>query len=149
MSQLADIRNALKSLLTSMRTTNGYSQNLLPANYKENYDEAALATSKDSDYPKLFLLSAAGNVDPQPSARFIIKRTFMVVIILKQTVPNGPSIATQVDDVVDDVQTLLESDPTLGGKVEMANMLEFSTDSGTLYPEAAAAITVQVTYLRE
>lgn|SRR3990167_8067544 len=148
MPQLTDIRTAIKTLLKTLKTANGYSTNLPDDHIYDVFDPDKVADKDDTTYPKAFLVSDDGTYQKMPANRIRRQNNYSLIVIVK-TLATGLAASEKIELLIEDVEDLLLSDDTLGNLVQDISLTRFITDSGYAAPEGAAVFKIKVDFFEQ
>ena len=142
MIKIKDIKAALIAVLTSM-TTPSYATVIASGNIYKSFNQKFIAATKDSDYPKLVLITESGTTANLPGNSQSETLNFNIVFIDKDK-NNNVDLAGKLDDFIEDIRKLMQLNSTLSDTVMDASMTDYKTDAGYLSPEGAVVINIAV-----
>lgn len=150
MTTVNQIRTAIEAALKTITVGNGYSFTVPPTNIYDCWNSEIVARTKDTDYPKLFLLTEGASHQDRASGRVEKELVFSVIVVLKfLKQPLEVAVRQRIENVIDDVERCIHENKTLGNLVETMELTDYTTDSGMSYPEAVAVFTVKTLYFVE
>jgi len=101
----------------------------------------------EQQYPALFIQSGDEVRSDQTMTSSTITREASADFILVGFVKGSDTnIDTKRNQLIEVIESTLESDRTRGGYAKRTEIVEVSTDEGTLYPVGGIRVVVRVTY---
>ena len=101
----------------------------------------------EQQYPALFIQSGDEIRSDQTMTSSTITREASADFILVGFVKGSDTnIDTKRNQLIEVIESTLESDRTRGGYAKRTEIVEVSTDEGTLYPIGGIRVVVRVTY---
>lgn len=143
-TRLAVVKRALLDCLAQINFANGFTTTVVPSNIHGKYDATLIDDNRDTTFPKLFVVVDSGENKPLPSSMVNRDISFLVFVYTKYINSSIP-ITEMTENLVDDIQVAVESDPSLGSVVNGAYVSGFISDGGILAPRGAAVVRVEVT----
>jgi hypothetical protein len=141
------VKNAVKALIGSLSTTTGHAVTIPPANVKDVYYRTN--ATRDSEYPKACVLPESGDSNAMAAGRRERKDLFRVLIVLKEGANGMTDAHDKLATLIDDVETLVAQQDTLGGLVQNIEFKGYSTDGGATYPEAMLLVLFEITWFKD
>ena len=143
MSTVNQIRVALEDAIKTITIANGYSIDIPAAKIYNCWDSNIVARTKDTDYPKVFVLTEGAMHSDRASGRVEKNLQFSVIFVLKFLNQLGEQpVRARIETVIDDFELCVHRNKTLGNLVESMEITDYTTDSGMSYPEAIAVFMV-------
>ena len=97
-------------------------------------------------YPAIFIQSGNEIRSDQTMTSSTITREASADFILVGFVKGGDNIDTKRNQLIEVIESTLESDRTRGGYAKRTEIVEVSTDEGTLFPIGGIRVVVRVMY---
>ena len=101
----------------------------------------------EQQYPAIFIQS--GNevrTDETMTSTSVTRQALADFVIVGFVKGTDTNIDTKRNELISTIETALESDRTRGGYAKRTEVVEVSTDEGTLYPIGGIRIVVRVMY---
>jgi hypothetical protein len=100
----------------------------------------------EQQYPALFIQSGNEVRSDETMTSSTITRQAEADFILVGFVKGGDNIDEKRNQLIEVIESTLESDRTRGGYAKRTEIVEVSTDEGTLYPIGGIRVVVRVMY---
>jgi hypothetical protein len=142
MNSLAVCKQGLINVLKRIKPSNGFTNDLSPAQILGRYDSAFVNQLDDLSYPKVMVVVDSGETTPLPAQqqhRTILFHVFVIVKALQET--DDPVAMTE--SYIEDVEKAVYEDSSLDGTVDEAHVEGFTCDGGIKAPEGIAIITIE------
>jgi hypothetical protein len=97
-------------------------------------------------YPAVFIQSGNEIRSDETMTSSTITREAQCDFVLVGFVKGGDNIDTLRNQLITTIESALESDRTRGGYAKRTEIVEVSTDEGTLYPVGGIRVVARVTY---
>jgi len=97
-------------------------------------------------YPAIFIQSGNEVRSDETMTSSTITREASADFILVGFVKGGDNIDTKRNQLIEVIESTLESDRTRGGYAKRTEIVEVSTDEGTLFPIGGIRVVVRVMY---
>lgn len=135
--------------MKTMTKTGGYSIDLVAGNIYPVFSDRYLQDTEDANYPKFFILIDNGSSTKGIAGRTVNELTFLVVAVVKQISDQDSAPSSKIEAIINDFDRLIMANDTLNGTVTDAHLSDFSTDSGSLFPEGAAVMVIKCSYYKQ
>jgi hypothetical protein len=132
-----EIRAGLITALKAMKTANGFTITLTEDHIYRIFDQNVMSSVEDAAYPKVFVLLDGGSSQPNVSSQRTTL-SFMVTIVVKGTL--GKTAQEIIEAVIDDMHRIIPAYHDLNRTCIDATIGDFTTDSGAMGGEEAAAV---------
>jgi hypothetical protein len=139
---IAEVRTALTETLKLINGAGQYTTSLATAKFPKKF---SLVATRDADYPKVYILTNEGTHRLEPG-RSQWKEVSFLIVLVDKAIGDEDDVASRLENRIDDVITCLTLNDDLGGKVQEALIGDWTTDAGTVHPEAVALIRVDTKY---
>ena len=100
----------------------------------------------EQQYPALFIQSGDEIRSDETMTSSTITREAQCDFVLVGFVKGGDNIDTLRNQLITTIESALESDRTRGGYAKRTEIVEVSTDEGTLFPIGGIRVVVRVMY---
>ena len=100
----------------------------------------------EQQYPAIFVQSGNELRTDETMTSTTVTRQASADFIIVGFVKGGTNIDTKRNELISTIETALESDRSRGGYAKRTEIVEVSTDEGTLFPIGGIRVVVRVMY---
>ena len=100
----------------------------------------------EQQYPAIFVQSGNELRSDETMTSTTVTRQASADFIIVGFVKGGTNIDTKRNELISTIETALESDRSRGGYAKRTEIVEVSTDEGTLFPIGGIRVVVRVMY---
>ena len=100
----------------------------------------------EQQYPAIFVQSGNELRSDETMTSTTVTRQASADFIIVGFVKGGTNIDTKRNELISTIETALESDRNRGGYAKRTEIVEVSTDEGTLFPIGGIRVVVRVMY---
>ena len=100
----------------------------------------------EQQYPAIFVQSGNELRSDETMTSSTVTRQASADFIIVGFVKGGTNIDTKRNELISTIETALESDRSRGGYAKRTEIVEVSTDEGTLFPIGGIRVVVRVMY---
>ena len=100
----------------------------------------------EQQYPAIFVQSGNEFRTDETMTSTTVTRQASADFIIVGFVKGGTNIDTKRNELISTIETALESDRSRGGYAKRTEIVEVSTDEGTLFPIGGIRVVVRVMY---
>ena len=100
----------------------------------------------EQQYPAIFVQSGNELRSDETMTSTTVTRQASADFVIVGFVKGGTNIDTKRNELISTIETALESDRSRGGYAKRTEIVEVSTDEGTLFPIGGIRVVVRVMY---
>lgn len=100
----------------------------------------------EQQYPAIFIQSGNELRTDETMTSTTVTRQASADFVIVGFVKGGDNIDTKRNELISTIETALESDRSRGGYAKRTEIVEVSTDEGTLFPIGGIRVVVRVMY---
>jgi hypothetical protein len=145
MNTLIEVRDALVVALRTIKTTNGYLNDIPEDHVIGHFDSRFLDNYADDAYPKCLVFPSEGVSQAQIGQQWFKTAEFTILIVVKipEIVPGESASNTAIMSYLEDIEKMLDMNHNLGGNVTLMGDIKWTVDSGALAEEAVLAVQIR------
>jgi hypothetical protein len=143
MKTTREIRNELVRLLGTIRVDeNGYQNSFDPEKIYGYWSAKIASDMRDETYPKTFVIANMGQSENRIGEEIFKNLQFTIIHVVKKIKSDQDQISL-MDSYLEDLEKFFELNYSISGFVNMAEIVEFITDGGTVEKESVLVCTVK------
>jgi hypothetical protein len=142
MKKTTEVRNQLVTMLGQIATAQGYNNDFVPSKVYKKWDKKLIDDARPVAYPKTFVMVEKGEMQRRIGGDSNHVLSFIIIHIVRQLQKSDDSQA-MIESAIADFERFFELNDDLGGFVQSADIVEFTTDGGILDPEGILVFRVR------